>query len=147
MIRAADYNDIEILSDLMIRSIRETNHKDYSQEDLEQTYENFTPSKVEEKMSIRDMFVYEENEHIIGTVSLEGNILHSLFVMPSLQGKGIGQKLVAYVENLAGDRKLKKIRLSSSITAKLFYQHLGYAVIKFEERPFGSTWLMEKSLT
>jgi len=145
-IRAATSADIQILSDLMIESIRETNFDDYSPEDLELTYQNFTPAKVEEKMQVRDMFVYEEEKRIVGTVSLEGDILHSLFVKPSLQGKGIGLQLVEYIENLAKMRGYDKIYLSSSITAKPFYERLGYAVIEFEERPFGSTWRMEKAL-
>jgi len=145
-IRIATSVDIQALSALMIESIRETNFNDYSPEDLELTYQNFTPAKVEEKMQVRDMFVYEEEKRVVGTISLEGDILHSLFVKPSLQGKGIGHQLVDHIENLAKMMGYNKIYLSSSITAKPFYERLGYAVVEFEKRPFGSTWRMEKAL-
>ena len=146
-IRPATSTDINVLSELMIHSIRETNFKDYSAEDLELTYQNFTPAKVEEKMQVRDMFVYEREGNIIGTISLEGDVLHSLFVMPSLQGEGLGKLLVQHVLSLAKTRGLEIVRLSSSITAKPFYERLGFSVVEFEERTFGSTWLMERSLS
>jgi len=147
MIRPAVTADIEIMSALMIEAIRATNFSDYSPEDLKLTYQNFTPAKVEEKMQVRDMFVYETAQRIVGTVSLEGDILHSLFVQPSLQGKGIGLQLVEHIENLAKRRGYDKMLLSSSITAKPFYVRLGYSAVEFEKRPFGSTWRMEKPLT
>lgn len=146
MIRPATKNDILIMSNLMIESIRETNFRDYSPDDLELTYQNFTPAKVEEKMQVRDMFVCERDGDILGTISLEGNILHSLFVKPSLQGGGIGLQLVKHIEALAKAKGYETISLSSSITAKPFYEHIGYTTIEFERRPYGSTWLMEKRL-
>lgn len=146
-IRRAIDDDIQAMSDLMIESIRETNLNDYSPEEIELTCENFTPQKVEEKMQVRDVFVFEREGVIGGTVSLEDNILHSLFVKPLFQGKDIGRKLVLHIENFAKTKNYNKLFLSSSITAKPFYQRLGYCVIRVEKRPFGSTWLMEKVLT
>jgi ribosomal protein S18 acetylase RimI-like enzyme len=40
-----------------------------------------------------------------------------------------------------------ELQLSSSITARGFYERLGYRLIRFDERLDGSTFLMSKMLT
>jgi putative acetyltransferase len=64
-----------------------------------------------------------------------------------LQGKGIGARLVAHLEAHARETGVVELLLSSSITARGFYERLGYRLIRFDEREDGSTFLMSKMLT
>jgi putative acetyltransferase len=82
----------------------------------------------------------------VGTIGLGGDKLRSLFVEPGLHGKGVGARLVAHLEAHARKAGVAELHLSSSITARGFYERLGYRLIRFEEREDGSTFLMSKTL-
>ena len=58
----------------------------------------------------------------------------------------IGAQLVAHLEAHALRAGVKELRLSSSLTARGFYERLGYHTIRLEERVDGSTYLMRKTL-
>jgi len=145
-IREAGVCDSSAISELIQRTVRVSNAGDYSSQTIEIICENFSPEKVVEKMRERDVFVCIQQERYVGTISLGDDKLHSLFVVPEFQGNGIGTHLVSYVESHAVKRDHTKLRVSSSLTAKAFYDRLGYDVLKFEEREDGSTFLMEKIL-
>jgi len=145
-IRAAAIADGKAISALIQRTVRETNSADYSPEVIELICSNFSPEKVISKMQKRDVFVYHRDHQCVGTVSIEGDKLHSLFVKPGFQRQGIGTRLVMHLEQFAASKGLTELQLSSSITARPFYEHLGYLLIRFEERKDGSTYLMRKKL-
>lgn len=145
-IRRATTNDATALSTLIQDAVRKSNSRDYSQTIIDLICSNFTRNKVIEKMAERDVFVAFDDHEVVGTISLGQGKLHSMFVRPRRQGWGIGQSLVEYLERHAVDKGLSDLWLSSSITAKPFYLKLGYELVRFEERPDGSTFLMKKSL-
>src|SRR5262249_55276308 len=97
----------------------------------------------------RDVFAAVQEGAIIGTVSfsLRRSKLYSLYIEPNVQRGGIGKRLVQHIERHAAASGCTDLQLSASITAKPFYERLGYATIRFEERvDDGSTWLMSKPL-
>jgi len=134
------------MSVLIEQTIRITNSQDYEPEIVELICANFTSEKVAQKMAERNVFVCFQNEALAGTISLGGDKLHSLFVKPCLQRRGIGTQLVEYLERHAIQKRISMLRLSSSITARPFYERVGYQFIRFEERKDGSTFLMSKTL-
>jgi putative acetyltransferase len=144
--RMATVVDAQAISALIERTIRTTNAPDYEAEVIELICANFTSEKVARSMATRDVFVCFVDDTLAGTISLGGDKLHSLFVEPKLQRRGIGARLVDHLERHAIGKGLWVLRLSSSITARAFYERLGYQLIKFEERPDGSTFLMRKVL-
>lgn len=145
-IRPAILPDAPALSVLIQNTVRITNAPDYDAPTIELICANFTVVKVIEKMGERDVFAAEWEQSLAGTVSLGKGKLHSLFVDPSFQGRGIGKVLVHHLETHAVEVGLSVLRLSSSISAKPFYEKLGYRLISFEERPDGSTYSMSKRL-
>jgi putative acetyltransferase len=145
-IRAAASDDATALSALIQDAVRISNSRDYNPATIELICANFTREKVIEKMAQRDVFVAVSDHSIFGTVSLGNGKLHSMFVEPRRQGEGIGRSLVKHLERHAVSSGLSALRLSSSITARPFYEKLGYELVQFQERPDGSTFLMRKSL-
>ncbi len=94
----------------------------------------------------RDVFVLEVYGVIASTISLQGDRLHTLFVATKYTRRGLGKLLVKHVENLAIQRGVKALVLSSSRTALPFYEKLGFTKRNFEPREFAPTWAMEKQL-
>jgi GNAT superfamily N-acetyltransferase len=97
-------------------------------------------------MAERDIFVCQAGGRMIGTIGLGGDKLHSLFVEPSLQKAGIGARLVAHLDAHARRAGVAELQLSSSLTARGFYERLGYRRTRLEERQDDSTFLMSKTL-
>jgi len=148
-IRKAEPEDALVLGPLVQRSIRASNAADYEPEIIELMCANFAPDKFLERMAVRDVFAAVQDGRMVGTISfsLARAKLYSLFIEPGLQRAGIGRRLVQHIEQHATSLGCTTLQLSASITARPFYERLGYAVIRFEERVGdGSTWLMSRSL-
>jgi GNAT superfamily N-acetyltransferase len=141
--------DAPVIGALVQRAIRTSNSADYEATIIEMMCANFAPDKVLERMAVRDVFAAVHDGAVIGTVSfsLPRSKLYSLFIEPSVQRGGIGRRLVRHIEQHATGLGCTTLQLSASITAKPFYERLGYETITFEERVNdGSTWLMRKAL-
>lgn len=54
--------------------------------------------------------------------------LRQMAVLSGLQGKGIGRVLVLFAENVARDRRYKKILMHSRLNSIPFFEKLGYHV-------------------
>jgi putative acetyltransferase len=145
-IRPATPADVPAISDLIRQTVRQSNAGDYPADVVELIAANHVPDKVAQRLAERDVFVGLEGQRIVGTIGLGGDKLRSLFVEPGLQGKGVGARLVAHLEAHARKAGVTELLLSSSITARGFYERLGYRLIRFDEREDGSTFLMSKTL-
>jgi putative acetyltransferase len=145
-IRPAKADDAREMSALIVRTLWISNLPDYGADQIAHMAEQFTPEVIREKMMTRDVFVAVSASCIAGTISLNQSKLHMLFVSPDDQGKGIGVMLVRHLEHHAATKGVTSIRLSSSFTARGFYQKLEYKEVAFEEREAGSTYLMHKNL-
>jgi GNAT superfamily N-acetyltransferase len=146
-IRVATAVEIGAIAHLIERAVRISNAPDYEPAAIERIVANFTPERIGQKMTQRDVFVGLKVGVLVGTVSLGGDKLHSLFVDPSWQGKGIGRRLVDHLEAHAAALGVAVLRVSSSLTARPFYEKLGYRLLAFEPRQDGSTFAMSKLLT
>ena len=146
-IRSATAVDAGAVARLIERAVRVSNAPDYEPAVIERIVANFTLERVAQKMTQRDVFVAHLGEALVGSVSLGGGKLHSLFVEPSRQGQGIGRRLVDHIESHAVACGIAELRVSSSITARAFYEKRGYRLLAFEPRQNGSTYLMTKRLT
>lgn len=145
-IRPAEIDECSIISLLIQTTIGVSNKDDYSPESIAAVQQYFSTSGVGEKMARRDMLVAVVNDVIVGTVSIEGNGLYTLFVSPDVQKQGIAQKLVDFVETRAAANGHSSIHVSSSITAQGFYKKLNYQTLHLQPHKDGDTYLMEKKL-
>jgi GNAT superfamily N-acetyltransferase len=58
---------------------------------------HFTPDAVRELLKRRRVLAVQD-EAIVATASLDGNVVRSVFVDPALQGQGIGRLLMIEIE-------------------------------------------------
>ncbi|RMC34417.1 GNAT family N-acetyltransferase [Paracoccus alkanivorans] len=145
-IRPAQDADVNQISDLVQRTIRISNGRDYSAAVIERVANNFTTGMVHEFLRQRAVLVAHDAEKIVGTAGLQGDVVRTVFVLPEMQGLGIGRQLMDAIETLANREGVPILRVPASLTARSFYARLGYVeineVLHGEER----TIVMEKVL-
>lgn len=146
-IRRATLADAEAISHVIIQTLEEVNAKDYPKSVINAVIKNFSAEQIAEKMKQRKIFVIMEKNNIIGTASLEGDLVRTVFVLPSKQGKKAGSLLMHYLEEVARKENIACLTVSSSITAEGFYQKLGYSALRSQYYGEERTIIMKKKLS
>ena len=62
---------------------------------------------------------------MVGTVTIKGDAVNRLFVLPSYQSKGYGSHLMDFAENKIAER-FSHVHIDSSLAAKEMYLKRGY---------------------
>ena len=145
-IRPAHEDDADEISAVIIRTLRETNAKDYTREIIERIEHGFSPNAVLELIGKRTVFVAAIGSRVVGTASLDGNVVRTVFVSPDVQARGIGKLLMAEVERTACERNIPTLAVPSSISAETFYGQLGFRVVRDSYYGEERTIIMERSL-
>ena len=92
---------------------------------------DFWESKVKEMREVylpaADNFVFEEENEILGFVSIYENILAAIFVLPKAQSKGIGSQLIKHA---ISEHKTLALSVYKSNNASIaFYKKHGFVVV------------------
>jgi predicted N-acetyltransferase YhbS len=146
LIRIATNGDAAAISQVVVRSLRESNAQDYSPEIIDQVEQSFSPTAILHLLIQRQVYVATIDDHVVATASLDRDIARSVFVDPASQGAGIGRQLMAMIQSIAVNKGVKLLRVPSSITAEGFYSALGFKKIRDEFHGAERTIIMEKSL-
>lgn len=94
----------------------------------------------------------EENDAIVGFVAfsfpptLEGICkLHKLYLLPEMQGKGVGKRLIEEVKGRAAENGKGEIQLNvnKKNSAFHFYLRAGFEIIKEEVVDIGNGYVMD----
>ncbi len=119
--------DLQPVSDLICRCLREVNSNDYPPDIIKHLLNEFSVTNLPKWLQkMNDVIVIVNEEQILGTASLEGNRIRSVFVLPNEHGIGLGSKLMNYLEDLALNKGLSTIVLDSSLSSLGFYLKRGY---------------------
>lgn len=129
-IRQAREADADAISDVIVQALRLSNAADYPPQVIERVAANFDAAGVRALMASREMFVALDGARVVATASLAGDVVRSVFVLPELQGRGVGKALMRYVEGVAQAAAVQCLRVPASLTAVPFYSALGYAVVR-----------------
>jgi L-amino acid N-acyltransferase YncA len=109
-IRPARDDDAGAVSQVILSALRETNAKDYTPEIIARVEKSFSPAAVQELISKRKVFVAVLAQQIVGTTSLDGKVVRSVFVAPNAQGRGIGTPLGPGIGPQQGRERKFKLR-------------------------------------
>lgn len=103
----------------------------YSSDFIEKWLENKTPENIEKwiKNSNHITYIAKYKNDVIGIIMAtnQGNILLN-YLLPTYLGNNVGQTLLATLENHFVQLNLKELSVSSTVTAKLFYQKSGFFI-------------------
>lgn len=131
-IRRAKISDAPSLSRLRRGVFGKVKGERYSKKFVDLINKTNSPKGVIENIKSFDVFCLVKGERIIGTVGLKGNKIKGLYVRKSCARKGIGTRLMNFIENYAKKKNLKKLILYSEEKARDFYEKLGYKALRKE---------------
>ena len=101
---------------------------------------HFTPEQLAQEYDQLHLAAFDDTGRLVGYINLtpqEGHVIQmrQVAISPTLQGSGIGTKMVAESEKIAIARGYSKMMLHARDTAVPFYLRLGYQVVgePFEE--------------
>jgi GNAT superfamily N-acetyltransferase len=144
--RRALPSDAEEISRVIVRALHETNGQDYPAHVITAVAANFSPERVAEKLAARRAYVAIVEGAIVGTASLDGRVIRSVYVDPTYQSKGIGARLMGVLEGLAREQAVSTLSVPSSITAAGFYRKLGFVFVRDEFHGDERTIIMKKDI-
>ncbi|MFC3749958.1 GNAT family N-acetyltransferase [Paenibacillus sp. GCM10012306] len=147
-IREFDKEDSPKISTIIRDNLVHVNSKDYSEKIINNMYSIFTPEYLVSLAGQRKVFVAVLENSIIGTISLAGDTVYTLFIDKDHHHLGIGRILITFIEGIARDTGITLLKLPSSITAQSFYEKLGYHEIDVvESEEYGRDIIMIKNIS
>ncbi|MBP2302236.1 GNAT family N-acetyltransferase [Azospirillum picis] len=145
-IRPAGQGDAETISRLVISTLRESNARDYSEAVIARVGQGFRPEAVRAFIDRRRVFVAVIGHEVVGTASLDGHVVRTVFVKPAFQGRGIGRALMDEIGRTAIRNGITTLAVPSSVTAEPFYASLGFRAVRDAWRGDERTIVMERIL-
>ncbi len=145
-VRPAVDDDTAAISRVVIAALRRSNSQDYSPDIIARIECSFAPEAIGVLLGKRKVFVAVLGTTIIGTASLDDEVVRSVFVDPEYQGGGVGRQLMDVIHATAARDGVQALRVPSSMTAEAFYAALGYRKIRDAFHGAERTIVMEKQL-
>lgn len=129
-VRKFKEEDAVEVSNVIKQSFRTLISHSYTKESIEDQIEENSPKKIIEKAKKVKYFVAMENEKIVGFGGYSEEKVHTFFVLPKMQGKGIGGKILEKVLSEAKTEGIKSLKCWSTFSAENFYASFGFKKIK-----------------
>jgi ribosomal protein S18 acetylase RimI-like enzyme len=129
MIRRATAEDSEAVYEIVLRALRETNARDYPASVIDRLVLTL-PNKVASNLDAWHAFVAVVAGRVVGTGSLSGQTVSSVYVHPDYQRGGVATRLMDAVENAAIAQSVRTLSVQSSVTAQQFYEKRGFKIVR-----------------
>ena len=132
-IRRFNQDDAKSVSELIRKTIKISNAKDYPPDIIDLLDKTETPEHVAERAGWTHFYVVEDTDKIIGCGAIgpfwgreDESSLFTIFVDPDYQGKGIGRSIIETLESDEYFLRARRIEIPASITGVPFYRKFGY---------------------
>lgn len=133
IIRKATYSDARRIGYLIRKNADKVLSKVYSTEQL-LAWKNYnTPATIRSYIKQREIFCAFENNFMIGTIGLEGCIIKGLYVSHNKIGKGVGFRLLLFLEQYAIENNIKELTLYATPIGLDFYLRQKYKPCGIDE--------------
>jgi N-acetylglutamate synthase-like GNAT family acetyltransferase len=144
-IRRAKAADAESVHEIVFRTLRESDARDYPSSVIDRLILTL-PERVASKLEDWHAYVAVVDGHVVGTESLNGQMVSSVVVDPDRQSRHIGTKLMDAVEDAARARSERTLGVQTSITAQPFYAGRGFKVVRESLHGEERTIVMSKDI-
>ena len=136
IIKIAQESDIQNITKLFYETIQTVNRKDYTVEEIDDWSSWYSDiDKWKQKISEQFFIIAQLNNELVGFSSLtKDGYLDFMFVHKNHQRKGIAKKLYSKIEEKALEQKNNIISSEVSITAKSFFESIGFKVEKLQKK-------------
>ncbi|HHP0480863.1 GNAT family N-acetyltransferase [Vibrio campbellii] len=151
-IRDFQEEDAPTLWALFFNTVRNVNRRDYTEQQVKAwAQEGFDSQLWLKKMISIQPFVAELDGVIVGYSDVQpSGLVDHFFCHHEYQGQGVGRALMTHVLKQAAVKGLDRIYSEVSITARPFYEHMGFTVVNEQQIEVrGATltnYVMEKHL-
>ncbi|MDJ0905782.1 MAG: GNAT family N-acetyltransferase [Woeseiaceae bacterium] len=117
---------------LFRNTIRNVNRRDYSAEQVRAwAPDDIDPQHWQRRIRGIDPFVCESDGRIVGYADVQDNgYIDHFFVHHETQGQGVGKTLFAAITQKAGELGIAELTSEVSITARPFFEHMGFDVVR-----------------
>ncbi len=132
---------------MVIKSLTRLNSQDYPKHIIAALVKRYAAGPLWKSRGDSKIYVALGEGRVLGTASLQGSGIYSVFVDPDFTRHGVGTTLMNHLERTALRQGRQHITLTSSVTAVSFYLARGYSIIrKFESLQTGCLFEMQKIL-
>jgi putative acetyltransferase len=134
-IRLFEKQDTEQVAQLFHETVHEINVRDYSSAQVAA----WAPDNIhfidwEKRCSSRFTYVADDQDVIAGFGELEHNgHIDCFYCHKNYQRCGVGSQIYQFIEAKALELGINHLFVEASITAKPFFQHMGFSVVKQQE--------------
>jgi putative acetyltransferase len=130
-LRQFEPDDAPALLDLCRDTIRRVNSRDYAPNQIRAwASDDIDPLAWASRFDGRFVVIAEEAGRPAGFADLEPNgHIDRVYVSADHQGRGIGRKLLEAVLAEARQKKMRRLFVEASITARPFFERLGFVVL------------------
>ncbi len=132
MITQAKQNDLQTVFEIVQTTISEIYPHYYPAGAVRFFQEHHCASHIESNISDGIVYLMLYDGIAVGTVTIAGNEINRLFVLPKFQGRGFGTQLMAFAERMIA-QQYSSAELSSSFSAQEMYQKLGYVPFDYRK--------------
>lgn len=154
MITIRDFKeeDAPTLWALFFNTVRNVNRRDYTEQQVKAwAQEGFDSQLWLKKMISIQPFVAELDGVIVGYSDVQpSGLVDHIFCHHECQGQGVGRSLMTHLLKQAKAKGLNRIYSEVSITARPFFEHMGFTVVNEQQIEVrGATltnYVMEKHL-
>lgn len=127
----ADKKHIDIIEKITISTIKQVYPKYYPEGAVDFFINHHNTENIMKDILSGCVYILiNDNSETVGTVTINGNEINRLFVLPEYQGMGFGSALLNFSENLIFESH-QKIIISASLPAKQIYLRRGYTEISY----------------
>ena len=124
-IRPARTTDLQTVSDIVQKTVNEIYPKYYPTGAVEFFLKYHSSDNILKDITDGCVYLLEDDDRIVGTVTINDNEINRIYVLPKYQGKGYGSFLMEFSEKKISEN-YNEITLCASLPAKKFYSDRGY---------------------
>lgn len=155
LVEKASVEDISLIQKIAHTTWYPTFKDILSEQQIEYMLEMmYSTSSLKEQIEVKNhvFFIAKQGDLSLGFMSIELNYnykpkakIHKIYILPTAQGKGIGNALMQKAEEFALEHKQDSITLNVNRFNKAigFYQKQGYQNIRTENIDIGKGYVME----